>query len=131
MFSTIDVLVNNGRIFYAKPCTDFTTDDFDALASVNLLGFLYITQMAVKQMVKRKSGSAVTVTGTLADNPIACVNTSVSMIKNFNAVASGAVDTPLHKDDLKDSPSTLQPLGKSGTAQDMVDAPFTWQKQMK
>lgn len=30
MFSTIDVLVNNGRIFYAKPCTDFTTDDFDA-----------------------------------------------------------------------------------------------------
>lgn len=40
MFSTIDVLVNNGRIFYAKPCTDFTTDDFDALASVNLLGFL-------------------------------------------------------------------------------------------
>lgn len=82
MFSTIDVLVNNGRIFYAKPCTDFTTDDFDALASVNLLGFLYITQMAVKQMVKRKSGSAVTVTGTRADNPIAGVNTSVSMIKN-------------------------------------------------
>lgn len=65
MFSTIDVLVNNGRIFYAKPCTDFTTDDFDALASVNLLGFLYITQMAVKQMVKRKSGSTVTVTGHL------------------------------------------------------------------
>lgn len=41
MFSTIDVLVNNGGIFYAKPCTDFTTDDFDALASVNLLRPLY------------------------------------------------------------------------------------------
>lgn len=78
MFSTIDVLVNNGRIFYAKPCIDCTTDDFDAW----VLGLLYITQMAVKQMVKRKSGSAVTVTGTLADNPIAGVNTSVSMIKN-------------------------------------------------
>lgn len=78
MFSTIDVLVNNGRIFYAKPCIDCTTDDFDAW----VLGLLYITQMAVKQMVKRKSGSVVTVTGTLADNPIAGVNTSVSMIKN-------------------------------------------------
>lgn len=78
MFSTIDVPVNNGRIFYAKPCIDCTTDDFDAW----VLGLLYITQMAVKQTVKRKSGSVVTVTGTLADNPIAGVNTSVSMIKN-------------------------------------------------
>jgi len=79
-FATIDVLVNNAGIFYTKPFTDFTTDDFNALASVNLLGFLYITQLAVKQMLKRKSGSVVTITGALADNPIAGVNASVSMI---------------------------------------------------
>src|SRR5215469_12923528 len=61
-FATIDVLVNNAGIFYTKPFTDFTTEDFNALASVNLLGFLYITQLAVKQMLKQKSGNVVTIT---------------------------------------------------------------------
>ena len=49
MFSTIDDLVNNAGVFYTKPCTDSTTDDLNALAPVNSLGFLCITQLAVKQ----------------------------------------------------------------------------------
>ena len=56
MFSTIDVLVNNARIFYSKPCTDFTSDDLNALAPVNPVGFLYIAQLAVKQMVSGSRG---------------------------------------------------------------------------
>ena len=63
-----------------KPFTDFTTEDFNALVAVNLLGFLYITQLAVKQILKQKTGSVVTITGALADNPIAGVNASVAMI---------------------------------------------------
>ena len=55
-FGTIDVLVNNAGIFRTKPFTDFTIEDFNALVSTNLLGFLYITQLAVKQMLKQKSG---------------------------------------------------------------------------
>jgi NAD(P)-dependent dehydrogenase (short-subunit alcohol dehydrogenase family) len=141
-FGTIDVLVNNAGIFYTKPFIDFTTDDFNALASVNLLGFLYITQLAVKQMLKQKSGAVVTITGALADNPIAGVNASVSMITKgglntvtrqlaieyakegirFNAVAPGVVDTPLHHDNPKDVLKTLQPMGRVGTVQDIVDA---------
>jgi len=141
-FGTIDILVNNAGIFYTKPFTDFTTEDFNALASVNLLGFLYITQLAVKQMLKQKSGNVVTITGALADNPISGVNASVSMITKgglntvtrqlaieyakegirFNAVAPGAVDTPLHKDDPKDALKTLQPMGKIATVKDIVDA---------
>ena len=38
-FGTVDVLVNNAGIFLKKPFTDFTTEDFDALVSTNLLGF--------------------------------------------------------------------------------------------
>ena len=38
---TVDVLVNNAGIFPKKPFTDFTTEDFDALVSTNLLGFFY------------------------------------------------------------------------------------------
>ena len=141
-FGTIDVLVNNAGIFYAKPFTEFTTEDFNALASTNLLGFLYITQLTVKQMLKQKSGNVVSITAALADNPIAGVNASVSMITKgglntitrslaieyakegirFNAVAPGVVETPLHKDNPKDFLKTLQPMGKIAAIKDIVDA---------
>jgi NAD(P)-dependent dehydrogenase (short-subunit alcohol dehydrogenase family) len=139
-FGTIDVLVNNAGIFLNKPFTDFTTKDFDALVSVNLLGFLYITQRAVKEMLKQKSGCVVSITAALADRPIAGENGSVSMITKgglnsaiqnlavefakdgirFNAVAPGEVDTPMHRDDPKDS--GLQPVRNRATVKDIVDA---------
>jgi NAD(P)-dependent dehydrogenase (short-subunit alcohol dehydrogenase family) len=141
-FGTIDVLVNNAGIFYVKPFTEFTTEDFNALVSTNLFGFIYITQLTVKQMLKQKSGCVVTITGALADNPIAGVNASVSMITKgglntvtrslaieyakegirFNAVAPGTVDTPLHKNTSKDLLKTLQPMGKIVQIKDIVDA---------
>jgi NAD(P)-dependent dehydrogenase (short-subunit alcohol dehydrogenase family) len=79
-FGSIDVLVNNAGIFRTQPFTDFTTQDFNALVSTNLLGFLYITQLTVKQMLKQKSWNVVSITAALADQPIAGVNASVSMI---------------------------------------------------
>jgi NAD(P)-dependent dehydrogenase (short-subunit alcohol dehydrogenase family) len=139
-FGTIDVLVNNAGIFLNKPFTDFTTEDFDALVSVNLLGFFYITQRTVKEMLKQKSGCIVSITAALADRPIAGENGSVSMITKgglnsatqnlaieyakdgirFNAVAPGEVDTPMHSDDPSDS--TSQPTKKRATVKDIVDA---------
>jgi NAD(P)-dependent dehydrogenase (short-subunit alcohol dehydrogenase family) len=139
-FGTVDVLVNNAGIFLAKPFTDFTTEDFDALVSVNLLGFLYITQRTVKEMLKQKSGSIVTISAALADRPIAGVNGSVSMITKgglnsatrnlaieyakdgirFNAVAPGEVDTPMHPNDPNDA--TLHPTLRKATVKDIVDA---------
>jgi NAD(P)-dependent dehydrogenase (short-subunit alcohol dehydrogenase family) len=87
-FGTIDVLVNNAGIFRTKPFTDFTTQDFNALVSINPLGFLYITQLTVKQMPKQKSGNVLSITAALVDQPVAGVNASVSMIKKggLNAV---------------------------------------------
>jgi NAD(P)-dependent dehydrogenase (short-subunit alcohol dehydrogenase family) len=139
-FGAIDVLVNNAGIFLPKPFTDFTTADFDALVSTNLLGFFYITQRTVKEMLKQKSGCVVTITAALADRPIAGVNGSISMITKgglnsatqnlaieyakdgirFNAVAPGEVDTPMHKNDPTDS--TLQPAKEKATVKDIVDA---------
>ena len=79
-FESIEVLVANAGIFLTKPFIDFTTADFHALVSTNLLGFLYITQLSVKQMLKQKSGSVVSISAALADRPIAGENSSVSMI---------------------------------------------------
>jgi NAD(P)-dependent dehydrogenase (short-subunit alcohol dehydrogenase family) len=141
-FGTIDVLVNNAGIFIIKPFTEFTAEDFNALASVNLLGFMHITQLAVKQMLKQKSGNVVTITGALADNPIAGVNASVAMITKgglntitrhlaieyakegirFNAVAPGVVDTPLHRNDPQEQLRTQQPMGKIASIKDIADA---------
>ncbi|MFZ3216582.1 MAG: SDR family oxidoreductase [Candidatus Acidiferrales bacterium] len=141
-FGTIDVLVNNAGIFLTKPFTEFTTEDFAALVSTNLLGFLYVTQLTVKQMLKQKSGSVVTISASLADQPFTGVKASVSMITKgglnavtrslaieyakegirFNAVAPGVVDSPMHKDDPKDFLETFQPMGKIVQVKDVVDA---------
>jgi NAD(P)-dependent dehydrogenase (short-subunit alcohol dehydrogenase family) len=141
-FGTIDVLVNNAGIMLTKPFVDFTTDDFHALVSTNLLGFLYITQCSVKQMLKQKSGNVVNITAALADQPIATIHASVSMITKggldavtrslaieyakegirFNAVAPGLVETPLHTDIRRESLSTRQPMKTITKVKDIVDA---------
>jgi NAD(P)-dependent dehydrogenase (short-subunit alcohol dehydrogenase family) len=141
-FRTVDVLVNNAGIYITKPFTEFTTDDFNALVSVNLLGFLHMTQRAVKQMLKQGSGCVITVSAAVADNPIAGVNGSVSMVTKgglntitrhlaieyakqgirFNAVAPGVVDTPLHQTSPKDHLRALQPMGSIAEIDDIVEA---------
>jgi NAD(P)-dependent dehydrogenase (short-subunit alcohol dehydrogenase family) len=142
-FGSIDALVNNAGIFFTKPFTDYTAEDFEALSSTNLKGFLYVTQGAVKQMLAQQSGgSVVSITAALAANPIAGIAASVPMITKggletvtrslaaeyakekirFNAVAPGVVDTPLHKDNPKDFLKTLSPMGTISDVQDIVEA---------
>jgi NAD(P)-dependent dehydrogenase (short-subunit alcohol dehydrogenase family) len=142
-FGSIDAVVANAGIFIAKPFTEYTADDFRALVSTNLAGFIYITQLAVKQMRAQKSGgSIVSITPALVDNPIAGDPASVAMITKgglnavvrslaleyakehirFNAVAPGVVDTPLHADDPKDSLKSASPMGSISTVEDIASA---------
>jgi NAD(P)-dependent dehydrogenase (short-subunit alcohol dehydrogenase family) len=142
-FRSIDALVNNAGIFFSKSFTDYTAEDFKAFASTNLEGFIYISQLTIKQMLAQKSGgSIVTITTTMAQHPIAGVNASVPMITKgglesitrslameyakdhirVNAVAPGVVDTPMHKNDPKDFLKSLSPLGEVSEVKDIVDA---------
>jgi len=142
-FGSIDAVVANAGIFLVKPFTEYTADDFRALVSTNLAGFIYITQLAVKQMQAQKSGgSIVSISAALVDNPIAGIPASLSMVTKgglnavtrslaieyakehirFNAVAPGVVDTPLHAEDPEDSLKTLNPMGTISTVEDIASA---------
>jgi NAD(P)-dependent dehydrogenase (short-subunit alcohol dehydrogenase family) len=142
-FGSIDAVVANAGIFFVKPFTDYTADDFKALFSTNLEGFIYITQLAVKQMLAQKSGgSIVSITTSLVENPIAGLPASFPMITKggleaalrslateyakehirFNAVAPGIVDTPLHANDQEDFLKTLSPMGSISTVEDIASA---------
>ena len=126
-----------------KPFTEYTADDFRALVSTNLAGFIYITQLAVKQMQAQKTGgSIVSITAALVDNPIAGITASFSMITKgglnavtrslameyaqqhirFNAVAPGTVETPLHDKESEDSLKTLSPMGTISSVEDIASA---------
>ena len=142
-FGSIDAVVANAGIFIVKPFTEYTGDDFRALVSTNLGGFIHITQLAVKQMqAQRRGGSVVTISAALVDNPIAGVTASISMITKgglnaitrslaieyarehirFNAVAPGVVETPLHAEGSKDFLTTLSPMGSISTVEEIADA---------
>ena len=142
-FGSIDNVVSSAGIFSVKPFTDYTIEEFRRFVSTNLEGFIFITQLAVKQILAQGTGGSVTcITAALTANPIAGISASIPTITKggldavilslaseyarsnirFNAVAPGTVDTPLHSKDPKDFMKTLSPMGMVAEAKDIADA---------
>jgi NAD(P)-dependent dehydrogenase (short-subunit alcohol dehydrogenase family) len=142
-FGSIDGVVNNAGIFVSKPFTEYTARDFERLSETNLQGYIYITQLAVKQMLAQGTGGSVTaITSAMVGNPIAGVNASLQMITKggleavtrslameyandgirFNAVAPGVVDTPMHANEDHEFLKRLSPMGEISDVDDIVDA---------
>jgi NAD(P)-dependent dehydrogenase (short-subunit alcohol dehydrogenase family) len=141
-FGRIDVLINNAGVFIPKPFVEYTTEDFNALVSTTLAGFLYVTQLSVKQMLRQKSGTIVNISTTLVDQPIAGVGAAVQiMLKGglnavtralaieyakegirVNTVAPGVINTPMHKPETHDFLKGLHPVHRIGEVKEVVDA---------
>lgn len=142
-FGSINHIVNNAGIFAAKSFTDYGIDEFRRFVSTNLEGFIFITQLAVKQMLSQGTGGSVTsITTSFVDHPNAGVPASIAMITKggldavtrslaieyaksnirFNAVAPGQVDTPLQKNSPKEFLKALSPMGTISDAKDIAEA---------
>jgi NAD(P)-dependent dehydrogenase (short-subunit alcohol dehydrogenase family) len=141
-FGRIDVLVNNAGVLIAKPFTEYTIEDFNTLVSTTLAGFLYVSQLTVKQMLRQKSGSIVNISTTLVDQPIAGVGAAVQiMVKGalnavtralaieyakdgirVNTIAPGVINTPMHKPETHDFLKGLHPVNRLGEVKEVVDA---------
>ncbi len=141
-FGRIDTLVNNAGVFLAKPFTEFTQEDYDHNMSVNVAGFFHITQHAIAEMLKQRSGHVVTITTSLVNQPIAGVPAALASLTKgglnavtkelaieyaksgvrVNAVSPGVIKTPMHPQETHAALSTLHPVGRMGEIRDIVDA---------
>jgi NAD(P)-dependent dehydrogenase (short-subunit alcohol dehydrogenase family) len=141
-FGRIDTLVNNAGIFIAKSFTDYTVGDLEAVIAVNTSGFFYITQLAIAEMEKRRSGHVVQITTTLADQANSNVPAVLASLTKgglnaatralaieyakrgirVNAVAPGIIRTPMHPADTHAVLDQMHPIGHMGDISDIVQA---------
>jgi len=141
-FGRIDTLVNNAGTFVAKPFTDYTQDDYDAVTGVNLAGFFRITQLAIEQMLSQGGGHIVNVTTSLVDSPDARVPSALASLTKgglqsatkslaieyatrgirVNAVSPGTIKTPMHPEETHEFLAALHPVGRMGESSDISEA---------
>jgi NAD(P)-dependent dehydrogenase (short-subunit alcohol dehydrogenase family) len=142
-FGRIDTVVNNAGIFLAKPFTEYTDDDFDAVTGVNLRGFFEISRAAIAAMLAQGDGGhVVNISTSLVDHANSAVPSAMAsltkgglnaVVKSLaveyadrrirsNAVALGIIRTPMHDETSYEALAAMHPLGRIGEVDDVVDA---------
>jgi len=141
-FGRIDLLVNNAGIYIPKPFTDYTPEDFEMMISTNVAGYFFITQQAVTQMRKQKSGHIVSISTTLTEQPLAGAPISLPVLTKstipafsralameyvadgirFNTISPGVVNTPMHANDDHEFLKKLHPIPRLVEVSELVDA---------
>jgi NAD(P)-dependent dehydrogenase (short-subunit alcohol dehydrogenase family) len=142
-FGRIDTAVNNAGIFIAKPFTEYTDEDYDAVTGVNLRGFFELSRAAVSAMLSRgEGGHLVNVSTSLVDQANSAVPSALASLTKgglnavtkelaieyakrgirCNAVALGDIRTPMHEAATYEALAKMHPLGRIGDIDDVVDA---------
>jgi len=140
----IDLLVNNAGIFVPNAMEDYTPEQFDRVVATNMAGFFYATQPVLKPMKAARTGHIVTISTTLAVQPVAGLNAvltsltkgglnsatqalALELVGNgirVNAIGAGIIDTPMHKPEAHAYLRGLHPMGRLGTSEEIIDAIF-------
>ena len=141
-FDRIDLLVNNVGIYEPKPFTECTPEDFERMIHTNVAGYFFVTQHAVTQMRKQKSGHIVSISTVLTDQPLAGAPISLTVITKStipafsralamecvadgiraNTISLGVVDTPMHANDDHEALKKLNPARRLVQVSEVVGA---------
>ncbi|RUP31755.1 MAG: SDR family oxidoreductase [Mycolicibacterium sp.] len=142
-FGRVDTVVNNAGIFIAKPFTEYTDADYDAITGVNSRGFFELTRAAIRTMeTQGDGGHVVTISTSLVDHANSQVPSALASLTKgglnaatkalaieygtrgirANAVALGTIRTPMHAPETHEFLSALHPVGHMGDISDVVDA---------
>ena len=141
-FGRVDCLVNMAGVHIDKPFIEYSIEDYDAMTTVNLLGFFHMTQCTLRQMLTQGSGHIVNITTSIVDHPRSQRPSSlISLTKGgldavtralaveyasqgvrVNAVSPGVIKDPRYDDASYEGLAELHPLGRLGKASDVIDA---------
>ncbi|MBP0592234.1 SDR family oxidoreductase [Paraburkholderia sp. LEh10] len=141
-FGRLDTLVNNAGIFIAKPFEEYTAQDYETVMSINVHGFFHITQRALAEMSRRRSGHVVNITASLVDRPLSVRPAAMAALTKgglnavtrslaieyasrgvrINAVAPGIIKTPMHPRERHEALARIHPLGHLGEVADIAEA---------
>ncbi len=141
-FGRIDTVVNNAGIFVARPFTEYTDDDFDAVTGVNLRGFFEVSRAAIAAMLSQGGGHVVNISTSLVDHANSAVPSAMASLTKgglnavtkslaieyagrgirSNAVALGIIRTPMHDEASYSQMARMHPLGRVGEVDEVVDA---------
>ena len=140
----IDILVNCAGIILRKPIEEVSDEEWDSILDVNLRGVFLCSQIAGREMIKRKQGKIISISSNIAQvlqpgRGIYAVSkagvshlTKVMALEwapyhiNVNAIAPAPTMTDLNKKFFDEHPEDYQerlrsiPMGRLGNPQDYV-----------
>jgi NAD(P)-dependent dehydrogenase (short-subunit alcohol dehydrogenase family) len=147
-YGRLDILVNNAGIYQPKPALELSEDDWEKMIHVNLKGQFICAKRAAKEMIKNKWGRIINISSiasgqvgigiaggahyTASKGGILALTETLAIELagygiNVNAIAPGAIDTPmisdagLSGDSLQGLLSTI-PLKRMGTPEEIASA---------
>lgn len=142
-FGRVDTIVNNAGVFIAKPFTQYTDEDYDAVTGVNQRGFFEVTRAGIHAIESHgEGGHIVTISTSLVDQANSQVPSALASLTKgglnaatkalaieyashgirANAIALGIIRTPMHPPETHEFLSALHPVGHMGDIDDVVQA---------
>jgi NAD(P)-dependent dehydrogenase (short-subunit alcohol dehydrogenase family) len=139
-FGRIDTLINDAGIFIGKPFDEYTVEDLAAMVSVNVTGFFHITQRAIAQMKRQRTGHVVNVSTSLVEHARSASPAALAALTKgglnavtrslaieyaahnvrVNTVSLGVIETPGHRPDEYAGLAGIHPLDRMGRVTDVV-----------